>query len=74
MAHKRVNDNELVRFRQKHTAVKPCVLWTFPNNRFQLKFSRYIAHIWTAILDKNIVICRLCGALNNAIIRHSVAE
>ena len=24
--------------------------------------------------DKNINICRLCGALNNDIIRHSVAE
>ena len=57
-----------------HTAVKPCVLWTFPNNRFQLKLARYISHIWTAIPDKNINICRLCGVLNNDIIRHSVAE
>ena len=30
--------------------------------------------IWTAIPDKNINICRLCGALNSYIIRHSVAE
>ena len=57
-----------------HTPVKPCILWTFPNNRFQLKLARYIFHMWTVIPDKNINICRLCGALNNYILRHSVAQ
>ena len=38
--HTRVTkDNELVRFRQMHTSVKPCVLWLFPSNRFQLRLS-----------------------------------
>ena len=52
----------------------PCILWTFPNNRFQLRLSRYIPHIWTVIPDKDINVCRLCGCINSDIIRHSVAE
>ena len=57
-----------------HTSVKPCVLWTCPSNRFQLRLSRYISHLWINIPDEDINVCRLCGRLNSEIIHHSVAE
>ena len=68
--HPRVtNDYELVRFRQMQTSDKPCVLWIFPSNRFQLRLSRYISHLWTVSPDKDINVCHHCGRLNSDIIR-----
>ena len=68
------NDNELKRFRQMHTSVQPCLLWTLPKNRIQLRLARYISHLWTIIPGRDLDFCHLCGSISNDIVCHSVAE